>query len=241
MEAHVVNLRAVLCRQLHALYVKAAVDANVFVGTAFLDIYANSELIEKASCILKFMISTLVALIEGLQVHAIVELASDKKKIPACSLVDMYAKCGAIKEAYAVSSMDLFEEMQQMGMHPDEVHLCMGGLVHEAYELMKRWPFICYRFNVGITFGRFGEDASLLTDSQYVLDLEWFIICGNCMKNGRSYSLSDRYFIHLNVMEIGLPNFSHLLISECIDLLCSLPILSAFAQLGSEVIYLVIF
>ena len=32
-----------------------------------------------------------------------VELASDKKKFPACSLVDMYAKCGAIKEAYAVS------------------------------------------------------------------------------------------------------------------------------------------
>ena len=47
------NLRAVLCRQLRALSVKVAVDANVFVGTTFLDIYAKSELIEKASSILK--------------------------------------------------------------------------------------------------------------------------------------------------------------------------------------------
>ncbi|KAJ6909083.1 hypothetical protein NC652_020141 [Populus alba x Populus x berolinensis] len=39
--------------QLHAFSVRAAVDANVFVGTAFLDVYARSGLIEESSCILK--------------------------------------------------------------------------------------------------------------------------------------------------------------------------------------------
>ncbi|KAL3581229.1 hypothetical protein D5086_015561 [Populus alba] len=52
-EARVVNSRVVLCRQLHAFSVRAAVDANVFVGTAFLDVYARSGLIEESSCILK--------------------------------------------------------------------------------------------------------------------------------------------------------------------------------------------
>ncbi|KAJ6767608.1 hypothetical protein OIU74_021469 [Salix koriyanagi] len=105
MEAHVVNLRAVLCRQLHALSVKAAVDANVFVGTAFLDIYAKSELIEKASCILKVV--SFVQIIKSLGGGLRVALLEGRKWGLMQSVYDinsdMYAKCGAIKEAYAVS------------------------------------------------------------------------------------------------------------------------------------------
>lgn len=88
------------------------------------------------------------------------------------SLVDMYAKCGAIEEAISVfrgvprdetdvlmwnaiigglathglvlKSLELFKEMQALGIVPDEItYLCMlsacahGGLVNEAWDFFK--------------------------------------------------------------------------------------------------------
>ncbi|RVW29331.1 Pentatricopeptide repeat-containing protein [Vitis vinifera] len=88
------------------------------------------------------------------------------------SLMDMYAKCGAIEEAIAVfrgvpmdqtdvlmwntiigglathglvhESLELFKEMQVLGIVPDEItYLCLfsacahGGLVHEAWHFFK--------------------------------------------------------------------------------------------------------
>jgi len=185
------------CRQLHAFAIKAVVDADVFVGTSLIDVYAKCGSIEDASCVFEgmperndvtwssivagfvqnelyeeglvlfargkemglennqFMISSVIracaglaALIEGRQVHAIVcRTGFGPNNFVASALVDMYAKCGSIEEAYvlfcniekknvvlwnaiisgfakhACSSevMNLFEEMQQTGMQPDEV------------------------------------------------------------------------------------------------------------------------
>ncbi|XP_031374850.1 pentatricopeptide repeat-containing protein At5g04780, mitochondrial isoform X1 [Punica granatum] len=90
----------------------------------------------------------LAALIEGNQVHAILWKAGFGSNIfIASSLIDMYAKCGSIREAYIVflgveekntvlmnsiisgfakharptEAMVLYEKMQQMGMYPNEV------------------------------------------------------------------------------------------------------------------------
>lgn len=90
----------------------------------------------------------LAALIEGKQVHAILwKTGFGSNLFIASSLVDMYAKCGSIREAYIVFSgveekntvlmnsmmssfakharsieaMVLYEKMQQMGMSPNEV------------------------------------------------------------------------------------------------------------------------
>ncbi|KAJ6311333.1 hypothetical protein OIU77_013157 [Salix suchowensis] len=43
------------CMQLHALAVKAVVDADVFVGTALLDVYAKCGSIEEAICVFEGM------------------------------------------------------------------------------------------------------------------------------------------------------------------------------------------
>jgi pentatricopeptide repeat protein len=185
------------CKQLHAFAIKAAMDLNVFVGTALLDVYAKCNLIKDASWVFEcmpeksavtwssmvagyvqnelyeealvlfrkaqmmgleqnqFTISSticacagLAALIEGNQVHAVLRKTGLGSNIyVASSLIDMYAKCGCIGEAYIVfhsmeersivfwnamisgfarhahslEVMILFEKMQQMSMYPNEV------------------------------------------------------------------------------------------------------------------------
>ncbi|KAK2968167.1 hypothetical protein RJ640_018260 [Escallonia rubra] len=185
------------CRQLHAVALKTAMDLNVFVGTALLDVcakcnlikdairvfesmsdrsavtwssmvagYVQNELYEEALVLFhraqvtglelnQFIISSIIsacaalaALIEGNQVHAVVcKTGVGAHVFVASALVDMYAKCGSIKEAYSVfssaegknvviwnamisgfsrhgrslESMMLFEKMQQMGLQPNEV------------------------------------------------------------------------------------------------------------------------
>ncbi|KAL6289230.1 hypothetical protein ACE6H2_006740 [Prunus campanulata] len=185
------------CKQLHALAVKLAMNLNVYVGTALLDVYAKSGLIKDASSVFaslpersevtwssmvagyvqnelyeealmffhrakmmgleqnQFTISSaicacagLAALIEGKQVHAVLcKTGFGLNIFIVSSLIDMYAKCGSIKEAYHVfrgmdetntvlwntmisgfarhacslEVMILFEKMQQMGTFPSEV------------------------------------------------------------------------------------------------------------------------
>ena len=185
------------CKQLHAFAIKLAMDSNVFVGTALLDVYAKCGFIKEASCVFEcmsekstvtwssmvagyvqnahyeealmlfrksqimgleadpFMISsticasaTLASLIEGNQVHAVLcKTGFGSNIFIASSLIDMYAKCGSIEEAYTVfrhieeknvvlwnamissfarhahsfEVMILFEKMQQTGMFPNEI------------------------------------------------------------------------------------------------------------------------
>lgn len=92
--------------------------------------------------------AALAALIEGNQVHAVLHKSGYYANVfVASSLVDMYAKCGNIREAYSVfwtaedknivlwnamisgfsrharsiEAMILFEKMQQIGLRPNEV------------------------------------------------------------------------------------------------------------------------
>lgn len=184
------------CKQLHAFVVKVSMDLNVYVGTALMDVYAKSGLIEDASRIFNCMsernevtwttmvtglvqnelyeeslllfhraqrsglehdqfivssvlsaCSTLSAFIEGNQVHAIVwKMGFGANVFVASALVDLYAKCGNIQDAYLVFSsaevknvvlwnamitglakhvrpleaMILFEKMQLMGFSPND-------------------------------------------------------------------------------------------------------------------------
>ncbi|KAL9422444.1 hypothetical protein AB3S75_034672 [Citrus x aurantiifolia] len=184
------------CKQLHVFALKAAMDWNVFVGTALLDVYAKCGLITDASRVFEsmpernevtwssmvagfvqnelyeealilfrraqvlgleynqFTISSVIcacaglaALIQGKQVHAVLcKTGFGSNMFAASSLVDMYAKCGCVVDAYFVFSgleeknvvlwntmisgfsrhacsvevMILFEKMQQAGLHPNE-------------------------------------------------------------------------------------------------------------------------
>ncbi|KAM1236016.1 hypothetical protein ACFX2J_005410 [Malus domestica] len=141
-------------KQLHALAVKLAMNLNVYVGTALLDVYAKSGLIKVASSVFESLPErsdvtwSLAALIEGKQVHALLSKTGFGSNIfIVSSLIDMYAKCGSIREAYSVFEgmsernivlwnamisgfarhacslevMILFEKMQQMGMFPSKV------------------------------------------------------------------------------------------------------------------------
>ncbi|XP_062175326.1 pentatricopeptide repeat-containing protein At5g04780, mitochondrial-like [Alnus glutinosa] len=185
------------CKQLHSFAIKAAMESNVFVGTALLDVYAKCSLIKDASWVFEcmpersdvtwssmvagyvqnglheealglfcrtqmmgleqnqFMISSaicacagLAALIEGKQLHAVLcKSGFGSNMYVVSSLIDMYAKCGCIREAnvvfqgveegsivlwnamisgfarhaHSLEAMVLFEKMQQMGMYPNEV------------------------------------------------------------------------------------------------------------------------
>ncbi|KAF5948104.1 hypothetical protein HYC85_014061 [Camellia sinensis] len=185
------------CKQLHAFALKTAMDSNEFVGTALLDVYAKSSLIEDASRVFECMpersavtwssmiagyvqnelyekalvlfhraqmiglennqftmssvlsaCAGLAALIEGNQMHAVIHKSGfDSNIFVASTLIDLYAKCGSIEEAYIVFScveeknivlwnamisgfsrharsmeaMISFEKMQQTGIWPNEV------------------------------------------------------------------------------------------------------------------------
>ncbi|KAL3581230.1 hypothetical protein D5086_015562 [Populus alba] len=89
----------------------------------------------------------------------------------------------------------------------------------------------------------FLRDASLPTDShgfQYVVFLGWFTICGICMQNVRSYSLSDRNFIHLNIMVTFAPAYGRL--TYFCNNMGDLPGYKLMgALLGSEAVYPVTF
>lgn len=185
------------CQLLHAFAVKAAMDLNVFVATALLNVYAKCGLMKNAACVFysmpersvvtwssmaagyvqnemyeealalfrkaweiglkqdEFLMSSgicacagLAAMIEGKQVNALLFKSGFCSNIfVASSLIDMYAKCGGIEEAYKVfrdveernvvlwnamisglsrhacslEVMILFEKMQQMGLSPNNV------------------------------------------------------------------------------------------------------------------------
>ncbi|KAB2637645.1 pentatricopeptide repeat-containing protein [Pyrus ussuriensis x Pyrus communis] len=172
------------CKQLHAFAVKLAMNLNVYVGIALLDVYAKSGLIKDASSVFEplpersdvtwssmvagyvqnelyeeeqnqFTVSSaicacagLAALIEGKQLHALLSTTGFGLNVfTVSSLIDMYAKCGSIREAYSVFQgmnernivlwkamisgfarhacslevMVLLEKMQQIGMFPGEV------------------------------------------------------------------------------------------------------------------------
>ncbi|XP_042512403.1 LOW QUALITY PROTEIN: pentatricopeptide repeat-containing protein At5g04780, mitochondrial-like [Macadamia integrifolia] len=184
-------------KQLHAFALKTAMNSNVFVGTAVLDVYAKCNLTEDARLVFDTMsersgvtwssmvagyvqndlyeealilfhraqkmglersqftlsaavsaCASLAAVIEGSQLHAVlVRTGFVSNLFVAASLIDMYAKCGSIEEAYFVfASMEgknvvlwnamisgfarharfmevmiLFEKMQQMGIYPNEI------------------------------------------------------------------------------------------------------------------------
>ncbi|XP_010246056.2 PREDICTED: pentatricopeptide repeat-containing protein At5g04780 [Nelumbo nucifera] len=184
-------------KQLHALALKSALIANVFVGTAVLDVYAKCKLIKDACNVFdgmpersavtwssmvagyvqnnlyeealvlfhraqkmgmeqsQFTLSaalsacaSLASVIEGTQVHAvIIRIGFVSNIFVAASLINMYAKCGSIEEAYFIFSgvdvknvvvwnamisgfarhaqlmeaMILFEKMHQMGAYPNEI------------------------------------------------------------------------------------------------------------------------
>lgn len=185
------------CKQLHGFALKTALDSNVFVGTALLDVYAKCGLVKDASLVFEcmpersdvtwssmvagyvqnelyeealvlfhraqamglehnqFTISSALsacaaraALIEGKQVQAVLcKTGIGSNIFVISSLIDMYAKCGIIEEAYIVFSsveeknvvlwnamlsgfsrhvrsleaMIYFEKMQQMGICPNEI------------------------------------------------------------------------------------------------------------------------
>ncbi|KAJ9684980.1 hypothetical protein PVL29_017131 [Vitis rotundifolia] len=185
------------CKQLHGFALKTALDSNVFVGTALLDVYAKCGLVKDASLVFEcmpersdvtwssmvagyvqnelyeealvlfhraqamglehnqFTISSALsacaaraALIEGKQVQAVLcKTGIGSNIFVISSLIDMYAKCGIIEEAYIVFSsveeknvvlwnamisgfsrhvrsleaMIYFEKMQQMGLCPNEI------------------------------------------------------------------------------------------------------------------------
>lgn len=185
------------CKQLHGFALKMALDSNVFVGTALLDVYAKCGLVKDASLVFEcmpersdvtwssmvagyvqnelyeealvlfhraqamglehnqFTISSALsacaaraALIEGKQVQAVLcKTGIGSNIFVISSLIDMYAKCGIIEEAYIVFSsveeknvvlwnamlsgfsrhvrsleaMIYFEKMQQMGICPNEI------------------------------------------------------------------------------------------------------------------------
>ncbi|ONK77559.1 uncharacterized protein A4U43_C02F7840 [Asparagus officinalis] len=184
-------------KQLHALAIKNAVDANVYVGTAILDVYSKCCLIDDAFLVFEEMpkrssvtwssmvsgsvqndlheealflfrraqrvgvqltqftlsavlcaCASISAAIEGVQLHSLLlRVGFGSNLYVASSLIDMYSKCGRIKEAYIVFSdvedknivlwnailagfskhaclleaMVFFEKMKQMGMSPNEV------------------------------------------------------------------------------------------------------------------------
>ncbi|KAL2921425.1 hypothetical protein RDABS01_012916 [Bienertia sinuspersici] len=185
------------CKQLHGFAIKKAIDTNVYVGTALLDVYSKCNFMEDASWVFEsleeksdvtwssmvagyvrnelyeeglrlyhkgqvggleqnqFTLSSILsacaglgALNEGSQVHAMLFKAGFGANIfVGSSLIDMYAKCGAIKEAYNVfcdqesknvvswnamisgfsrhgrwlEAITLFEKMQHIGLFPNEV------------------------------------------------------------------------------------------------------------------------
>ncbi|KAK9122839.1 hypothetical protein Sjap_012441 [Stephania japonica] len=184
-------------KQLHAYALKIARIDDVFVGTALLDVYAKSNLIDDSRRVFdsmpersavtwssmvagyvqnmlheealilfhraqkmdleqsQFTLSAalsacagLSSLIEGKQVHVIlVKTGFSLNFFVRASLIDLYAKCGSIEEAYlvfsnmrvknvalwnamisgfsrhalSVEAMVLFEKMQQMGLKPNEI------------------------------------------------------------------------------------------------------------------------
>ncbi|WOL15454.1 pentatricopeptide repeat-containing protein [Canna indica] len=184
-------------QQLHALALKSAMDSNVFVGTAVLDVYTKCKMVcdarlvfdamsEKSSVTWSSMVAgyvqndlyeeaiwffchaqrngveltqftlsavlsacaSLAATTEGKQLHAIVARAGFGHNLfVATSLIDVYSRCGCIRDAYLVfgdieeknivlwnamitgfskharpdEAMILFEKMQQLGLQPNEI------------------------------------------------------------------------------------------------------------------------
>ncbi|KAJ6433054.1 hypothetical protein OIU84_020143 [Salix udensis] len=156
------------CMQLHALAVKAVVDADVFVGTALLDVYAKCGSIEEAICVFEGMPersdvtwSSLVAGFvqnelheEGLVLFARgKEMGLENNQFMISSVIRACAGLAALiegRQTCLLFGSDEFvrREMQHAGVQPDEVtyvallSACVhGGLVDKGrsyFDLMTR-------------------------------------------------------------------------------------------------------
>ncbi|KAL6503684.1 hypothetical protein OROGR_025607 [Orobanche gracilis] len=143
---------------------------SLFVSAHRTDVGTNMFIISSvlSAC------ASLAALIEGKQMHAVVyKTGFDANEYVASSLVDLYAKCGSIKQSYAIFSdvykknvivwntmisgfakharpleaMVLFEKMQQMSLCPNEVtyvsllsacaHMGLAEKGRKYFELMR--------------------------------------------------------------------------------------------------------
>ncbi|KAL3579490.1 hypothetical protein D5086_020994 [Populus alba] len=143
------------CRQLHAFAIKAVVDADVFVGTALIDVYAKCGSIEEASCVFEGMTerndvtwSSIVAGFvqnelyeEGLVLFARgKEMGLENNQFMISSVIRACAGLAALIEGRQVHAI-----VCRTGFGPNNFVVSalvdMGGLVHEAHELMTKMPF----------------------------------------------------------------------------------------------------
>ncbi|KAM1154863.1 hypothetical protein ACFX19_037799 [Malus domestica] len=167
-------------------------NLNVYVGTALLDVYAKSGLIKDASSVFESLPErsdvtwSLAALIEGKQLHALLSKTGFGLNVfVVSSLVDMYAKCGSIREAYSVFQgmnernivlwnamisgfarhacslevMVLFEKMQQIeqNVSPNAVHyLCMVGILGRSGLILEAYDLI-QKIPFGATVSMWGS------------------------------------------------------------------------------------
>ncbi|KAJ4971352.1 hypothetical protein NE237_004451 [Protea cynaroides] len=281
-------------KQLHAFALKTAMNSNVFVGTAVLDVYAKCNFIEDARLVFDTMsersgvtwssmvagyvqnnlyeealilfhkaqkigleqsqytvsaavsaCASLAAVIEGIQLHAVlVRTGCVSNLFVAASLVDMYAKCGSIKEAYFVfasiegknvvlwnamisgfarhahfmQAMILFEKMQQMGIHPNEItyvsilSVCSHvGLVETGqryFDLMNRdlsvEPNVHHYSCMVDLFGRAGmihEARNLIETMPLKASASmWGSLLASCRNHG-NYELAEVAAKHLFEIE----------------------------------------
>ncbi|CAL4961571.1 unnamed protein product [Urochloa decumbens] len=175
LSACAAKFAAIECKQLHTIAIKLALDSNSFVATAVLDVYAKCNMINDA-CLVFEKISEKTAVTwstffsglvqNGLHEDALRLFQSSQREVifkygfhgnffVASSLVDVYARCGQIEQAYLIFA-GLVEEarcyfsllISDQIVEPNVLHYsCMvdvlgrSGKTDEALELIQLMPF----------------------------------------------------------------------------------------------------
>lgn len=300
------NSAACESKQLHAFALKNAMDFNVFVGTALLDVYAKCNLFKDARWVFDSMpeksavtwssmvagcvqnnlheealmlfhriqtmglehtqftlsavisaCASLAALIEGNQVHVVlVKTGLGSNIFVVASLIDMYAKSGSIEEAYSVFSdvedknvvlwnamisgfsrharsmeaMILFEKMQQMTTHPNEItyvsilsacsHMGLVETGQRYFDLMMRdhnvQPNVHHYACMVDLLGRAGMicEAKLLIESMpfNATASIWGSLLGSCRihRNLEVAEVAAKHLFHIEPDNAG----NHVLLSN---------------------------
>ncbi|CAM6051192.1 unnamed protein product [Sphagnum compactum] len=149
-------------RQAHKQIIECSCEADVFVGSSLVDMYAKCGSMEDAQSVFNKIVHqdvvTWMAMILGHvkcgEGHKIIRSGYESVTFVGNSLVDMYAKCGSIEDAWRVfnkmssrnvvswnalvlghvkcgqgqKALELFQQMQDEGLQPDPV--TMGGVLN---------------------------------------------------------------------------------------------------------------
>ncbi|XWS68758.1 hypothetical protein CRYUN_Cryun04dG0119500 [Craigia yunnanensis] len=139
-----------LGKQMHGLVFRVGLDVDVFVSNALINVYAKCGRVEDSMELVLCASASLAALEQGTEIHSLtVKTNYAENTVVHNALIDMYAKCGRIRDARLI--FDMMNERDEVSWNAMISGYSMHGLGMEALKIFQMMQDRGYKPNT-LTF-----------------------------------------------------------------------------------------